>query len=125
MCKSLIRLCHAMYVVLLLDRAAAHVRGLVQLIGQLLWHSLFSPSSGVLKNPANRQAGAPGLAYFDGHLVVGAAYAPRFYFKQRLAVFNRFLEKLERFVTGALADLFHRLIKNPLRGVLLAVPHHR
>src|SRR5579872_4264759 len=56
--ERLIRLRHSMYVVFFLDRAAAHIRGVIQFVRQLLRHALFGPRAGIHQNPANRQAGA-------------------------------------------------------------------
>src|SRR5579863_1479084 len=114
-----------MHIILLLNRSAAHVRGIVQFVRQFLRHAFFGTRAGILQNPPDRQAGSPVLRNFHRHLIVGAAYATRLHFQQRLCVFNRLLKQLERIVLRPVLDLVHRSVENPLRCVLLAVPHHR
>src|ERR1035438_9709249 len=123
--KRLIRLRHAVNVVPFLDRAAPHVGGIVQLVGQLLRHTFFRTRAGLRDDPADRQACAAIIRHLDGHLVVGAAHAPRLHFQQRLDILDSLLEQLQRVVARALPDLVHRVVEDALRHGLLALPHHR
>src|SRR5579883_1399820 len=75
--EGLVGLGHAVDIIPLLDRAAAQIRGVVQLVRQLFRHPLFRPAARVGNDPADRQAGPPVLRNFDRHLVVGARSAPR------------------------------------------------
>src|SRR5690348_5793413 len=90
--EGLVRLRHTMHVVFLLDGAAAHIRGVVQLICQLFRHALIRPGTGVRNEPAQREAGAAALGHFDRHLIVGTADAAGLYLEQRLHVLDRFLK---------------------------------
>src|ERR1700683_1560997 len=94
--ERLVRFRHAVYVVPLLDGAAPHVRGVIQLVGQLFRHSLFGPGPGVQNDPADSEAGTPYLRHFDGHLIVGAAHPPRLHFEQWLGILHGLLEQLQR-----------------------------
>src|SRR5437660_9259447 len=101
--ESLVGFGHAVDVVFLLDRAAAHVGGVVKLVGQFFGHALFGAAAGIGDDPAHGERNAPVLRYFDGHLIVGAAHAPRLDFEQRLGILHRLLESLERIVASAFA----------------------
>src|SRR5260370_32371337 len=59
--EGFIRLRHSVHIVLLLNRSAAHVRGVVQFVRQLVGHAFFRARPGVDQNPADRQAGAAGF----------------------------------------------------------------
>src|SRR5271157_4619305 len=121
--EGLVGLGHAVDVVFLLNRSAAHIGGIVQFIRQLFRHALLGARPRLRDDPANCQRGPPVLRHFDGHLVVGASHPPRLHLQQRLGVFHRLLEGLERIVAGALPQLVHGVIGNSLGGVLLALPH--
>src|SRR6266849_3763440 len=68
MCERFVRFGHAMHVVALLDRAATHIRGIVQLVGELLRHTFLRTRPRVDQNPADGQTGPPVLRHLDGHL---------------------------------------------------------
>src|SRR5262249_184103 len=102
-----------MHVVALLDRSSAQLAAAINLVRQLVRHSLFRTRSRVRNNPTQRQAGAPVLWYFDRHLVVGATHATRLYLQHGLGVLHRLLENLEGVVLGPLLHLLHGLIEDP------------
>src|ERR1017187_4845627 len=122
--KGLVGLGHAVYIVPFLDRSSTHVGGVVQFVRQFLAHALLRARPRVADDPAHSQRGPAVLRHLDRHLVVGPAHAPRLHFQQRLGVFYGLLESLERIVAGALAQLVHGLVEDPLGGLLLACPHH-
>src|SRR6266436_6090762 len=86
--KGLVRLRHAVYIFFLLDGRAFTVRGVEQLVAQLINHSLFGAPAGVSHQPANRQRRPPVRIHFHWHLIVRAAYAPRLHFQQRLGILD-------------------------------------
>src|SRR5580658_1650353 len=123
--ESLVRFRHSVNVVLLLDRSTAHVRGIRQLIRQLIRHPFVGPAAGVLQNPADGQTHSAVLRYLHRNLIVGATHTPRLHFEQRLGVLHSLLEELQWIVGGALLDLVHCTVENPLRRIFLPIPHHR
>src|SRR5207253_3647923 len=122
--EGLVGFRHAVDVFFLFHGRALAVGGIEQLIGQLVGHAFFAAPAAVTDEPADSQRSTPVGIHFHRHLIVGAAYAPRLHFQQRLHVFHGFLEELERFVAALLLKLLHGVVKNGLRGGLLAVPHH-
>src|ERR1700723_1990008 len=123
--ERLVRFRHAVHVFFLLHRSAARILRVDQLIRKLVGHRLAAALTRILEQPANRQRLTPERIHFHRNLIVRAANAPRLHFEQRLHVFDRFLENLQRIVVGLFADLIHRAVKHPLRRRLLAIPHHR
>src|SRR5689334_233847 len=103
--ESLVGFGNAVNVFLLFDRSAA--------------------TTAVTYDPANRQRSATIRIHFDRNLIVGAADTASLHFEQRLAVFDCFLEKLQRFVSALLLEILHRLIEDRLSGALLSLVHHR
>src|ERR1051326_5822460 len=69
---------HAVDVFLLLDRSAAIIGGVEQLIAELIGHAFFSAAAAVANQPANRQRGAPVRIDLHRYLVVGATDAAGF-----------------------------------------------
>ena len=69
MSKGLVSLRHTVDVVFLLNRAAAEVCRVEQLVRQLVGHALFGAGPRVADNPAERQRRAPVLRNFDRNLV--------------------------------------------------------
>ena len=114
-----------MYVFLLLDGCALIVGGVEQFVAELVDHAFFAASTGVSDQPADCERSPPVGIHFDGHLVVRATHAPGFHFQQRLGVFHRLFEQLQRFVAALGLQLCERFIEDALGGRLLALPHHR
>src|SRR6266566_718808 len=125
MCEGLVGLRHAVHVFFFLDRPAARIGGVNQLIREFVGHRLARAFTRILQQPANRQRLPPKRIHFHRDLVVRAAHAPRLHFQQRLHVLDGFLENLQRIVVGLLRHLIHRAVKHALRRRLLAFPHHR
>src|SRR6187401_1720403 len=124
--ERLVRFRHAVRVFTLLDRTAAQVRRIEQLVRELLLHRLaVATRARVADQPADAQRQAPVRIHFDGHLVVGAADAPRLDLETRLHVVERLLEDLERIVAGALLDNLEALVEDALRSTALAIAHDR
>ena len=122
--KRLVGFRHAVRVFALLDGAAAQVRGIEQLVGELLLHRLaVAARARVADQPADAQRQAAVRVHFDRHLVVRAADAPRLHLEARLHVVERLLEDLQRVVAGALLDDVEALVEDALRGAALAVAH--
>src|SRR6266436_1382104 len=123
--ERLVRFRHAMHVFFLLDGSALAVRGVEQLVRQLLDHSLFAAAARIAYDPPDRERCPPVRTYFDRHLVVRAAHPPRLYLQQRLGVLHRLREQLQGLVAAFFLQLLQRLIKNALGSHLLSLPHHR
>src|SRR5208282_129902 len=123
--ERLVRFRHAMHVFFFLDGGAFAVRGVEQLVRQLLDHSFFAAAARVAHNPANRQRSPAVGGNFDRHLIVRSTHAPRLHFQQRLGVLDRFREQLQGFVAAFFLQLRERLIENVLGSRLLSLPHHR
>src|SRR5260370_8569576 len=123
--EGFVALRHAVPVFFFLDRPAARVGGVNQLIREFVRHRLARAFSRILQQPANRQRLPPKRVHFHRNLVVRAAHAPRFHFQHRLHVFHGLLENLQRIIVRFLRHLVHRPVKHPLRRRLLALPHHR
>src|SRR5208337_4561770 len=91
--ERLVRFRHAMHVFFFLDGGAFSVRGVEQLVGQLLNHSLFAAAARVAYDPTDRQRRSAVGSNFNRHLVVRAAHTPGLYFQQRLGVLDRLGEQ--------------------------------
>src|SRR5438105_11166273 len=115
-----------MDVLALLDRAAAQVRRVEQLVGQLLLHRLaVAARRRVADDPADAEREPAVWVHFDRHLVVAAADAARLHLEARLDVVDRLLEDLERIVARLLFDDVEALVEDPRGGAALAVAHDR
>src|SRR5262249_44510782 len=95
-CEGLVRLRHAMRVLLLLDGASPPVGGVEQLAGELGDHRLLGPRSGVLHQPAHGERGAALRPHLDGDLVGGAADAAGPNLHDGLGLVERALEDRQR-----------------------------
>src|SRR5215470_12893176 len=96
MCKRLIGLRHAVYVVLPLPGAALLLVGVEDLAGETLGHRVLAAGAGVLDQPADRErAGAAG-GDLDRHLVGGAADAAGADLEHRGQLFDRRFQGLDR-----------------------------
>src|SRR5579864_5552729 len=116
---------HAMYIFFLLDGGAAAIGGIQQLVAQLVNHSLFAARPGIGNDPADRQRRPPVGIHFHRHLIVRAAHAPGFHFEQRLRVFHRLLEQLQRLVAALRFQARKRFVEDAFGGRALTLPHHR
>src|SRR5487761_12037 len=123
--EGFIRVRHTVHVLFLFYRATLAVGCVHQFVGQLIRHVLARALTRIQDDPVNGERLPPELIYFDGHLVVRAAHAPRLHFEQRLHILDGFLENCQGVAAfGLLRDIFHRLIENRLSGGALAVVHH-
>src|SRR3954465_11467335 len=73
--ESLVGLRHPVDVVLALERPALLVRGVHDLVGELVAHALLAAVARVRPEPAHGERAGAALRDLDGHLVVGAADA--------------------------------------------------
>src|SRR5436190_9066832 len=112
--EGFVGLGHAVDIVLFLDGAAAQIRGVVDLIRELIGHALLGPGASVDDDPAERETGPAILRNLHRNLVVRAANPPRLHFEQRLGVLDGLLEDLERIVTRALSQGVHRRVEQLL-----------
>src|SRR5690606_24362821 len=102
--ERLVGLCHAVHVFLLAHGTTAVVRGLDQLVGELLEHAATAAGAGVLDEPADGQ-GLPTLGtHLDGHLVVRATHAAGLDLDAGLDVVDRIAEDGHRVLTRTLLD---------------------
>src|SRR5688572_24406618 len=125
MSEGLVGFGHAVRVFALLDGAAAQVRRVEQLVGELLLHRLaVAALTRVADQPADAERQAAVRVHFDRHLIVTAADAARLDLEARLDVVERLLEHLERIVAGPLLDDVEALVEDALRRAPLAVAHH-
>src|SRR5919108_3256973 len=79
--ERLVRLRHPVHVVLALVGAALLVERVEDLAGELLLHPFLAPLARVLDEPAHGQRPRAPCGHLHGHLVVGAADAPRPHFE--------------------------------------------
>src|SRR2546422_962909 len=123
--KRLVRLGHSMRVFPLLDGAAAQVRCVEQLVGELLLHRLtIAARGGVTDDPADAQRQAAVRVHFDRHLIVGAPDTARLHLEARLDIVDRLLENLQRIVAGFFLDDVEALVQDAFGRAPLAVAHH-
>src|ERR1700741_346149 len=90
--EGLVGLRHAVGVLTLLDGFAALVRGVDDLVGELLAHALAAARSRVFLQPAHGERGGALGPDLDGHLIGGAADAPRLHLDARPHVLERAAE---------------------------------
>jgi hypothetical protein len=88
MSKSLVGFGHTVDIIFFLDRSAAHVGGIVQLVRQLFRHPFLGAAAGIQKDPADRQADPAVLCNFNRNLVVGSTNTARLDFQQRLRILS-------------------------------------
>src|SRR3954452_22820740 len=133
--KRLIRLRHAVDVVLALVGAALLVLGVEELVGEALGHRLLAALAGghaeaagralggELEEPADRERARPAGGHLDGHLVRRAADAAGADLEDGRERLDRRLELLHRILAGALADDREGVVDDALGRALLAVEH--
>src|SRR5215475_1329038 len=122
--EGLVRLRHAMRVLLLLDGTAAPVGGVEQLARELGGHGLLRPRPRVLHQPAHGERRPPRGADLDRDLVGGAADATGPYLHDRLRLIEGALEHRERVLLGSLRHHLERAIEDALHQAALPVVHH-
>ena len=124
-CERLVRLCHLVGILALLNSTAQIVASVQDLACQTLTHGLFRTSAGVLGDPTQAQGLTTLRANFHRHLVGSAAYTASLNFQGRHDVFHSLGENLQRFTTGLFTNDIESTINNLLRNALLAVEHDR
>src|SRR6059058_857273 len=84
------------------NRGAAIIRSIQQLVAEFVDHPFLGASTRVRNQPADCKRGAPVRIHFHRHLIVRAANAASLHFKQRLDVFHRLFEQLQRLISALL-----------------------
>src|SRR3954465_10119481 len=123
--ECFVRLSHAVYIFFFLDRGALAVRGIEQLVRELIGHTLFGAAAAIEQQPADGERGAAIGIHFDRHLIVRATNTAGLHFEQRPGVPEGLLEQLEGLVAAFFLHLLHGLVEDALGSGLLAAPHHR
>src|SRR6201996_8780898 len=112
---------HPVHVFTLLDRVPPAVRGIEQLRGEPLRHRLFVALARSGNDPADAERLTAHVAYFDRHLIGGAADATRPHFDGRHHVFQGRFKYRQRTLLGLGLDQFERTVDDAFGGGLLAV----
>src|SRR5262245_43518596 len=107
----------------LLDGLAALVRGVDDLVGELLAHALARARARILLEPAHRERRRALRPDLDRHLIGGAADTPRLHLDARAHVLERAPEHRQRVVARLALDHLERAVDDVLGGALLAVHH--
>ena len=102
--EGAVRLGHAVRVFAALDGGALPVRGIENLIGELLGHRSAGTAASGGQNPANRQTLATASLDLDRHLIGRAADSARLDLEERSRVGDSLLEDLERATARSLFD---------------------
>ena len=123
--ECLIRLCHLVRVLTLLDRAAQIVSCIEDLASQACAHGLLGAGAGILGDPAQAQSLTALRTNFHRHLVGGAADTACLYLQARHDVLHSLSENLQGFTTGFVSNNVKSTINDLLRNALLAVQHDR
>ena len=123
--ESLVRLCHLVGILALLNSTAQVVAGIHDLASQTLTHGLLRTSARVLGDPAKAQGLTTLRTNFHRDLIGGAAYTASLNFERRHDVLHRLGEYFQRFTSGLLTDNIESTVNNLLRNALLAVEHDR
>src|SRR5262249_53103729 len=117
---------HPVHVFALLTGASPEVRGVAQLVGELLGHRLaVAALAREADQPADAERQAAVRVHFDRHLVVAPADAARLHFERRLDVLDRLLEDLERIVARLFLNRRQAAVHDSLGSAALAVAHQR
>ena len=112
-----------MHVLPFLHRGPSIVGRIEQFAGQPFRHTLSTPRSRVLRNPAQGQRQSSARPNLNRYLVRRPADPTRLHFHHRFHVVDRGFENLEGVVTGFLLDEVEGSIAHPLRITLLAARH--
>src|SRR4051794_23361310 len=121
--EGLVRLGHAVHVVLALERPALLVGRVEDLADELVGHLLLTPLAGEQDEPADGEGASAAGGNLDRHLVVGAADAPRADLERGRDGLDCLLENLDRRAARLLAPTPARGVDDPFGGRLLAVEH--
>src|SRR3954463_15393623 len=78
--ECFVRLSHAVHIFFFLDRCAFAVRGIEQLVRELIGHALFGAAAAIEEQPADSERSTAVGIHFDRHLVVRAADTAGVYF---------------------------------------------
>src|SRR5215471_19088081 len=122
--EGLVRLRHAVDVVLLLERAALLVERVDELARELLGHALLAPIARVLDKPTESERTCAPLRNLDGNLVVGATDTARTDLENRSDALDRLLQHLDLRLSGFLGREPESPVHDLLGDGLLAVQHH-
>src|SRR5438067_819351 len=119
--ERLVRLGHLVEILAALHRRPLADGGVHDLADQPLAHRVLPALAGEVHQPPQRERRAALRTNLDRHLVRRSADPPRADLEQRPGVLHCLLQRDDRVVRRALADLLERLVDDPLRRALLAV----
>src|SRR5512140_675250 len=123
--ERLVRIRHAVRIVLLLYAVPLTLARRYHLGRQLLRHALLAALARVLHEPPHSQR-RPALGpNLDGHLIGRAANTPALYLDHRLDVLQRRLEHVHARLSRAGLDEIHGAVEDSLGRGLLALEHQR
>src|SRR5579884_202379 len=123
MAEGLIGLGHLVCFVSPFDRGADVVGRVPQLTSQFLGHGVAGAGASVPDEPAHGQSHLAVALDLDGHLVRGAADAPRLDLDLGSSVAQGDVERLYRRALGLRLDEVHRVVEDALGQGLLAAHH--
>src|SRR3954451_220627 len=112
---------HLVEVLTALDRRALPVGRVHDLRHEALAHRVLPALTREVHEPPQGERRSPGRTDLDRHLVARATDAPALDLEQRAGVLHGLLERDDRVVRRAFADLLERLVHNALGGRLLPV----
>src|ERR1700742_3866777 len=121
--ERLVRLRHAVDIVLPLPGAALLLVGVEDLAGQAIGHRVLATGPGVLDEPTDGERAGATRGHLDRDLVGRTADAAGADLERRGQRFDRRLEDLDRIFSAALADDGEGVVDDPLGKALLAVRH--
>src|ERR1019366_1253049 len=126
-CERLVGFSHAMRVFTLAYRGAAILRGLHQFGRKAMRHGFLAARGGGFDDPPHGERLTAVGAYFDGHLIGGAAYPTGLDLDHGFHVIQRLLQHRDGLAAGAtalFADGIDCAIDDLLGGGLLTALHH-
>src|SRR6478735_173383 len=121
--ERLVRVRHAVRVLILLHRIAYALRRRDHFGGQLLGHRLLVAVARVADQPTHRERRAALRTHLDRHLVRRTADAAALHLDDRLQVRQRLLEDVHARLARTVLDEIHRGVEDPLGRALLALIH--
>src|SRR5436190_18925355 len=122
--ERLVRLRHAVDVVLALVGVPLLRLGVEQLVGEALGHRLFAAAAREHHEPPHGERAGAWRRDVHRNLVGGAADAARADLERRGELPDRLLELLDGVAPGLLAQGRQRVVHDSLGGRLLSVEHH-
>src|SRR5665213_1440021 len=123
--KRLVRIRHAVRIVLLLHAIPFTLARRNHLSRQLLRHALLAALTRILHEPSHPQRRPTLGPHFHRHLVRRPTHSATLHLDHRLDVLQRSLEHVHARLPRARLDEIHRAVENSLGRRLLALEHQR